>query len=58
MVKLNGKLLEKDKADLDKQWQNLIKNANQGILDREMAVYLMERLNAIDNFLIHQGIFK
>lgn len=55
MVKLNVKLLLQDKEALNKQWDEMMR---QDVIDRDKAVYLMDRLNAIDKFLIHQGIFK
>lgn len=58
MVQLNGKRLYEEKDAINKQWHELMANVNNGILDKERCVYLMDRLNAIDSFLIKQGILK
>lgn len=56
MIKLNGKILASDKEYLNKQWDAFMKDIDNGVIDREKAIYLMERLNCIDKFLISQGI--
>lgn len=42
---------------LEKEWDDLMKNLCAGSFDRYRAAYLIERLNAIDKFLMDQGKF-
>lgn len=55
MVKLNGKAIASDREHYNKQWDKLMNDVREGRMDREQAVYLMERLNCIDKFMLAQG---
>ncbi len=56
MVKLNGKAIASDRDHYNKQWDKLMNDVRQERMNREQAVYLMERLNCIDKFMMAQGV--
>jgi len=56
MIKLKQNRIIEEKDALNQEWDKLMANAENGILDRERAIYLMDRINTIDSFLIQQGI--
>lgn len=56
VVILDKKFIESEKAQINYQWNELMKNVKNGKIDREMISYTMERLNAMDRFLIDQGM--
>ena len=50
------KAITSDRQQLNKQWDELMNDVHQVSLDVKKAVYLMERLNCLDKFLLDQGV--